>query len=93
MAPSGVAMKAMGCRRRPTSSSTLLKKPRPGKASNIQRQVSAMMTVEVIQGRRKSPRKKLRPRMTPLSTSAIPIPVTILRPTDTIVKTKLLRMT
>src|SRR5881396_3993115 len=36
MAPAGVAMKAMGRRMSPASSSTLLKKPRPGKASNIQ---------------------------------------------------------
>ncbi len=52
-----------------------------------------MITVEVIQGSRKSPRKKLRPRITLLSTSAIRTPVTTLRPTEPTVKTRLLRMT
>ena len=93
MAPSGVAMNAIGRCSSPASSSTLLKKPRPGKASNIQRQVSAMMTVEVIQGSRKSPRKKFRPRMTLLSTSAIARPVITFSATEPTVKTRLLRMT
>ena len=93
MAPSGVAMNAIGRRMSPASSSTLLKKPRPGKASNIQRQVSAMMTVEVIHGRRKSPRKKFRPRITLLRTSAIARPVTTFSATEPTVKTRLLRIT
>ena len=93
MAPSGVAMKARGRLRRPTSSSTLLKKPRPGKASNIHRQVSATMTVDVIQGSSISPRKKFRQRHVACRTRAIPSPVTILRATDDTVKTRLLRTT
>ena len=93
IAPSGVAMKAIGRLSSPRSSSTLLKKPRPGKASNIHRQVSAMITVEVIHGSRKRPRKKLRPRITLLSTRAISTPVTTLSPTETTVNTKLFRMT
>ena len=93
IAPSGVAMKAIGRLRSPRSSSTLLKKPRPGKASNIHRQVSAMITVEVIHGSRKRPRKKFRPRITLLSTRAMSMPVTTLRPTEPIVKTKLFRTT
>jgi len=70
-----------------------LKKPRPGKESNIQRQVRAMITVEVIHGSRRRPRKKLRPRQRPLSTSAIAIPVTTLSATEPRVKTRLLRTT
>ena len=66
IAPSGVAMKAIGRESRPASSSTLLKKPRPGKASNIQRQVSAMITVEVIHGSSSRPRKKFRQRQVAL---------------------------
>ncbi len=93
IAPSGVAMNARGRLISPRSTSTLLKKPRPGKASNIHRQVSAMITVEVIQGRRKSPRKKLRPRTMLWSTRAMRTPVTILSPTEATVKTRLLRMT
>ena len=93
MAPSGVAMKARGRLRRPTSSSTLLKKPRPGKASNIHRQVSAMMPVDVIQGSSISPRKKFRQRHVACRTTAMPSPVRILRATDDTVKTRLLRTT
>ena len=93
IAPSGVAMKAMGRRMSPMSRSTLLKKPRPGKASNIQRQVSAMITVEVIHGRRKRPRRKLRPRITLLSTRAMSTPVMTLSPTEPTVNTKLFRIT
>ena len=55
----------------PASISTLLKKPRPGKASNIQRQVRAMITVDVIQGSRNRPRKNVRQRQTLLSTRAM----------------------
>ena len=93
IAPAGVAMKAMGWDRSPRSRRKLLRKPRPGKASNIHRHVSAMMTVEVIQGRRKRPRKKLRPRITPFSTSAMARPVTTLRATETTVKTRLFQTT
>src|SRR5437773_3530705 len=93
IAPSGVAMKARGRLRRPASSSTLLKKPRPGKESNIQRQVRATMTVDVIHGSSISPRKKLRQRHVACRTRAMPSPVRILRATDDTVKTKLLRTT
>ena len=88
IAPAGVAMKAIGRRSRPASSRTLLKKPRPGNASNIQRQVSAMITVDVIHGSRNSPRKKLRQRQTPLSTSAIASPVSTLSTSEPAVKTR-----
>jgi len=70
-----------------------LKKPRPGKASNIQRQVSAMITVEVIHGSSSRPRKKLRQRHVACSTSAMASPVTILRPTEATVNTRLLTTT
>ncbi len=93
IAPSAVAMKAMGRVKRPASISTLLKKPRPGKESNIQRQVRAMITVEVIQGRRSRPRKKLRQRQMPFRTRAMPSPVTIFRVTEATVKSRLLRTT
>ena len=93
IAPSGVAMNASGRDSTPRSSSTLLKNPRPGNASNIHRQVSAMMTVDVIHGSRKRPRAKLRPRTRPSSTSAMAIPVAILSATETTVNTRLLRIT
>ena len=93
MAPSGVAMKAIGREIRPASSSTLLKKPRPGKASNIQRQVSAMITVEVIHGSSSRPRKKLRQRQVAWSTRAISRPVPTFSATEATVKTRLLRTT
>ena len=86
-------MKAMGDLMRPRSKRTLLKKPRPGNASNIQRHVRAMMTVEVIHGRRKSPRKKFRPRTTLLRTRAMATPVTSFRATDPTVKTRLFLIT
>src|SRR5204863_412057 len=71
MAPSAVAMSAIGLLSSPRSISTLLKKPRPGKASNIHRQVSAMITVAVIHCSSKRPRKKVRPRPVTLTTSAV----------------------
>ena len=70
-----------------------MKNPRPGNASNIQRQVSAMITVDVIHGRRNRPRKKFRPRMARFRTSAMAMPVTILRPTEPNVNTRLFLMT
>jgi hypothetical protein len=93
IAPAGVAMKATGWLSRPASSSTLLKNPRPGKASNIHRHVSAMMTVEVIHGKSSSPRKKLRHRHVPWSTSAITRPVSSFSATEPTVNTRLLRTT
>ena len=86
-------MKAIGRESSPASSSTLLKKPRPGKASNIQRQVSAMITVEVIHGSSSRPRKKFRQRQVACSTSAIARPVPTLSATEATVKTRLLRTT
>src|SRR5207247_4976593 len=71
MAPAGVAMNAIGRESSPASSNTLLKKPRPGNASNIHRHVSAMMTVEVIQGSSIRPRKKFRHRQVACSTRAM----------------------
>src|SRR5437764_15480263 len=90
MAPSAVAMTAIGLLSSPRSISTLLKKPRPGEESNIHRQVSAMIAVEVMQGRRKRPREKFRHRQVTLRTRAIASPVRILRPTEATVKTRLL---
>jgi hypothetical protein len=52
-----------------------------------------MITVEVIHGSRNSPRKKFRPRITLLSTSAMARPVTIFSATEPTVKTRLLRIT
>ena len=93
MARPAVAMTAIGLLSSPRSISTLLKKPRPGKESNIHRQVRAMITVEVIQGSRKRPRKKFRHRQVTFRTSAIASPVRTLRPTEATVKTRLLRTT
>jgi hypothetical protein len=83
----------MGRLSSPRSRSTLLKNPRPGKESNIQRQVSAMITVDVIQGSNINPRKKFRQRHVACSTSAMASPVRILRATELTVKTRLLRTT
>ena len=86
-------MKAIGRVSSPASSRTLLKKPRPGNASNIQRQVRAMITVEVTQGSSSRPRKKLRQRQVACSTSAMARPVSTLSATDATVKTRLFRTT
>ena len=86
-------MNAIGRESSPASSSTLLKKPRPGNASNIHRHVSAMMTVEVIQGSSIRPRKKFRHRQVACSTRAMASPVAILSATELTVKTRLLRTT
>ena len=86
-------MNAIGREIRPASSSTLLKKPRPGKASNIHRHVRAMITVEVIHGSSSSPRKKFFHRQVACSTRAISTPVTTFRATEATVNTRLLRTT